>query len=91
MNRDSDESVEYVQHTRDAFQNSDYFINVSNNTDEIKSNIYRLIDLLFGDPFNTQEKIYETLHKTIENWPDWKKQEYNDSYTVSGYTKKLTV
>ena len=38
-----------------------------------------------------EEKIYETLHKTIEDWPDWKKQEYNDSYAVSGYTKKLTV
>ncbi len=53
LERDSDESVEYGQHTRDAFQNSDYFINVTNNTDEIRNNIYRLIDLLFGDPFNT--------------------------------------
>jgi|LSQX01.2.fsa_nt_gb deoxycytidylate deaminase len=53
LERDSAEDLEYGQHTRDAFQNSDYFINVSNNTDEIRNNTYRLIDLLFGDPFNT--------------------------------------
>ena len=53
LDRDSAEDLEYGQHTRDAFQNSDYFINISNNTDEIRNNIYRLIDLLFGDPFNT--------------------------------------
>jgi len=53
LERDSDESVEYGQHTKDAFQHSDYFINVTNNKDEIRSNVYRLVDLLFGAPFIT--------------------------------------
>lgn len=53
LERDSDESFEYGQHTRDAFQNSDYFINATSNIKDIKNNVYRLIDLLFGDPFST--------------------------------------
>ena len=53
LERDASESEEYGQHTQDAFQDADYFINISDNTDEIRANIYRLIDLLFGDPFVT--------------------------------------
>lgn len=54
IDRDSNESLrELGQHTQDAFQNSDYFINVTNNTDEIKNTVFRLIDLLFGEPFIT--------------------------------------
>lgn len=53
LERDANESEKYGQHTQDAFQNSDYFINISDNTDEIRDNIYRLTDLLFGDPFIT--------------------------------------
>ncbi|MDI9483049.1 MAG: anti-phage dCTP deaminase [Bacillota bacterium] len=53
LNRDANESEKHGQHTQDAFQNSDYFINISDNTDEIRENIYRLLDLLFGDPFIT--------------------------------------
>lgn len=54
VERDSNESLrELGQHTEDAFQNSDYFINVTNNTDEIKNTVFRLIDLLFGEPFIT--------------------------------------
>ena len=53
LRRDANESEKYGQHTQDAFQDADYFINVSDNTDEIRANIYRLIDLLFGDPFIT--------------------------------------
>lgn len=53
LERDANESEKYGQHTQDAFQNADYFINVSDNTDDIKANVYRLIDLIFGDPFIT--------------------------------------
>ncbi len=53
LKRDANESEKYGQHTEDAFQDADYFINISDNTDEIKANVYRLIDLLFGDPFIT--------------------------------------
>lgn len=53
MNRDSDDIDDLGQHTQDAFQNSDYFINVVSNTEEIKNSVFRLIDLLFGNPFIT--------------------------------------
>ena len=53
INRDSDEIDDLGQHTQDAFQNSDYFINVVDNTEEIKNSVFRLIDLLFGNPFIT--------------------------------------
>lgn len=53
MDRDSDDVDDMGQHTQDAFQNSDYFINVVDNTEEIKNCVFRLIDLLFGNPFIT--------------------------------------
>lgn len=53
INRDADEVDDMGQHTQDAFQNSDYFINVVDNLEEIKNSVFRLIDLLFGHPFIT--------------------------------------
>lgn len=49
--RDEDEDVAQGQHTRDAFQHSDYFIQVTADRDKTYNAISRLIDLLFGDPF----------------------------------------
>lgn len=53
MDRDSDDIDDFGQHTQDAFQNSDYFINVGDDLEEIKNCVFRLIDLLFGNPFIT--------------------------------------
>ena len=53
MDRDSDDVDDMGQHTQEVFQNSDYFINVVPNTEEIKNCVFRLIDLLFGNPFIT--------------------------------------
>lgn len=53
MKRDSDDVDNMGQHTQDAFQNSDYFINVVSDTEEIKNCVFRLIDLIFGNPFIT--------------------------------------
>lgn len=53
MDRDADDIEDLGQHTQDVFQNSDYFINVVPNTEEIKNCVFRLIDLLFGNPFIT--------------------------------------
>lgn len=53
MERDADDSNDMGQHTQDAFQNSDYFINVGCDVDEIRNSVFRLIDLLFGNPFIT--------------------------------------
>lgn len=46
-----DEDIAQGQHTRDAFQHADYFINVTENTDHTYNSVARLIDLLFGSPF----------------------------------------
>lgn len=53
MDRDADDIEDFGQHTQDVFQNSDYFINVVPNTEEIRNCVFRLIDLLFGNPFIT--------------------------------------
>ena len=49
--RDDDEDIAQGQHTRDAFQHADYFINVTENTDHTYNSVARLIDLVFGSPF----------------------------------------
>jgi len=49
--RDEDEDLKQGQHTRDAFQYADYFINITEDTDYTYNSVSRLIDLLFGDPF----------------------------------------
>lgn len=49
--RDESEDIKQGQHTRDAFQLSDYFINITEDVDQTYNVVKRLIDLLFGDPF----------------------------------------
>ena len=49
--RDADEDLKQGQHTRDAFQLADYFINITGDVDITYNSVSRLIDLLFGDPF----------------------------------------
>lgn len=51
LERDENEELEQGQHTRDAFQHADYFINVTENTDQNYNSVQRLIDLIFGNPF----------------------------------------
>lgn len=51
LERDEDEDLKQGQHTRDAFQHSDYFVSVTADTDQIHNSIERLIELLFGNPF----------------------------------------
>lgn len=51
--RDTDESIHQGQHTRDAFQHSDFFMNVNANSDSMVGAITRLVYLLFGNPFLT--------------------------------------
>jgi hypothetical protein len=53
LDRDTNEKDGHGQHTRDAYQLSDYFIDVTDSVIHIESAISRLIDLLFGDPFIT--------------------------------------
>lgn len=51
LERDTNEEMKQGQHTRDAFQHSDYFIWDTENRDFTFNAISRLVDLLFGDPF----------------------------------------
>lgn len=53
LERDEGEEASYGQHTRDAFQESDYFISVSNDVDFQRANVDRLLALLFGNPYIT--------------------------------------
>lgn len=51
--RDANEDIEHGQHTRDAFQHSDYFINLPEDSEELFNIIHRFIDLIFGEPYTT--------------------------------------
>mgnify|MGYP000981580859 CR=1 FL=1 len=35
--------------------------------------------------------LYDKIYRTIDEWPDWKKQAYNDNFAVSKYSKKLII
>jgi deoxycytidylate deaminase len=51
LKRDEKEELKQGQHTQDAFQLSDYFINITEDGDHTYNSIERLLDLLFGNPF----------------------------------------
>jgi deoxycytidylate deaminase len=51
LERDANEDLKQGQHTQDAFQHADYFINITEDIDHTYNSVSRLIDLLFGDPF----------------------------------------
>lgn len=36
-------------------------------------------------------KNYENVNKIINEWPDWKKQAYNDMFAISTHAKKLNI
>lgn len=51
LDRDDNEKDKNGQHTRDAYQQADYFINAGDRLRETEENVFRLLDLLFGNPF----------------------------------------
>jgi len=51
IERDEDEAVGFGQHTRNTFQMADFFINYQE--EDLEAHICRIIDLIFGEPFNT--------------------------------------
>ena len=51
LRRDENEETKKGQHTQDAFQLSDYFINITGDGDQTYNSVARLTDLLFGNPF----------------------------------------
>ena len=53
VNRDEHEADENGQHTRDAYQEADYFIDASASQERQHASVERLLRLLFGDSFIT--------------------------------------
>lgn len=51
LKRDDNEEAKNGQHTRDAYQQADYFINASDKRMETQESIFRLFELLFGNAF----------------------------------------
>lgn len=53
IQRDADESIRHGQHTADTFHLSDFFINTDGDSDKLNHDIWRIIDLIFGNPYIT--------------------------------------
>ncbi len=53
LERDENEELAFGQHTRDAFQHSDYFIELTEDTDLLYNSIERFVDLIFSNPYIT--------------------------------------
>lgn len=53
LDRDNNEKEKNGQHTGDVYQQADYFISAGDGPAETQAHIFRLLDLLFGNPFIT--------------------------------------
>jgi deoxycytidylate deaminase len=53
MDRDADEHLEYGQRTSDTFHIADFFIHIDENQDRMKNNLWRVLDIMFSDPYRT--------------------------------------
>ncbi len=53
IERDADEKHGHGQHTRDTFQMADFFIDRDSNIERVKKSIWRILDLIFGNPYLT--------------------------------------
>ena len=53
LNRDNNEKEKNGQYTGDVYQQADYFISAGDGPTETQAHIFRLLDLLFGNPFIT--------------------------------------
>jgi deoxycytidylate deaminase len=53
MLRDEDEHTVSGQRVTDTFHLSDFFVRISSNEDQLKKSIWRILDILFGNPYRT--------------------------------------
>ncbi len=53
IDRDQSEKLGHGQQTRDAFQLADFFIALDEDIDKLKNSIWRIVDLIFGNPYLT--------------------------------------
>ena len=53
IQRDEDEHLPYGQKTTDTFHMSDFFVQLTENQDQLKYSLWRILDILFGHPYAT--------------------------------------
>ena len=53
IKRDEDEHLTHGQRVTDTFHLSDFFIQQDENTDQLKQSVWRILNLLFGNPYVT--------------------------------------
>jgi len=53
IDRDMNEEEGHGQQTRDTFQMSDFFIHLDRDYDQVEKSIWRVLDLIFGEPYIT--------------------------------------
>jgi len=53
MDRDKNENLPYGQKLSDTFHMSDFFIKLDGNDDKLKNDIWRILEILFADPYKT--------------------------------------
>lgn len=53
MQRDEDEHIPYGQRTSDTYHLSDFFIHEDGDRDKLQKSIWRILDILFGNPYIT--------------------------------------
>lgn len=51
--RDENENLPYGQRVTDTFHLSDFFVRLESDDDEVRHNLWRFLDVLFGDPYKT--------------------------------------
>jgi len=53
MDRDEDEHLDYGQLLRKTFYTADFFVRIDGFGDRLKNDLWRIIDILFGNPYQT--------------------------------------
>ncbi len=53
MSRDEDEHLSHGQRVSDTFHMADFFVRLDNNSEQLAQSINRIIDIVFGYPFQT--------------------------------------
>ena len=53
MRRDENEQLPYGQRTSDTFHMSDFFVRFDESADKLKQDLWRFIDIVFGNPYIT--------------------------------------
>ncbi|WP_301098317.1 anti-phage dCTP deaminase [Otariodibacter sp.] len=51
INTDENENISHGQKTRDTYHLSDFFLNIGNNTDQVRNTLQRFLDLIFSNPY----------------------------------------